>query len=139
MINKLEKDLEVLKQIYTKDSIPNSAVINMSSWKESPYAAFPNEETKCVVHSFIYSEQDCKGEVCSIRFSLEKVYNSFTSHENYLHKFWEEKIEAFENIYNIEFLMLISYVYMLNENSINREVDTATEVAAVLSFFAQHN
>lgn len=139
MINKLEKDLDVLKQIYTKDSVPDNSVINMSSWKEPVHSVAPKEETKCLVHSFIYSEQDCKGEVCSIRFNLEKVYNSFTSKENYLHEFWEKRIEAFEAIYNIEFLMLISYVYMLNDNSKNREVDTATEVAAVLFFSTQQN
>lgn len=139
MINKLGKDLEVLSQIYPKEFVPNSAVINMSSWKESPCSVSPNEDALYHVHSFIYSEQDCKGEVCSIRFNLEKIYRSFTCQENYLYEFWKQKIELFESIYNIEFLMLISYIYMLNENSNNREVDTATEVAAVLSFTTQKN
>lgn len=123
MINKFDKDLELLSSIFPgkKEGI-DRAVVNFSSWKDANYG----------IHTFIYAENDCKGDVCGVRNSIEKIFNSFVGESNCLHGFWEEKIETFEDKLNIEFLMLVSYVYMRLQSSKEREVETATCVAGIL-------
>lgn len=126
MINKLDKDIETLSKIYPgKETLIDKAVINFSSWKDQSYG----------IHTFIYSENDCKGDVCGVRNSIEKIFNSFIGEDNCLHEFWEERINVFEDTFNIEFLMLVSYVYMRLQTSKiddSRCVETSTLVAGIL-------
>ena len=120
MVNRTQKELQILRKIVVSKQTVEECFIQMGSWKDK----------ENLIHPFIFSEQD--GEVASIKFNLEKIYDIFTDKGSLLHSFWDSMITHFEDTTEIDFLMLISYVYMITKNGSDRNVQTATEIAAIL-------
>lgn len=122
MINRVQTEMKLLSLLCGSKE-PEPSLIDVGSWKD--------EENN--IHTFVYSLTD--GDVGQIKFHLGKIYGTFVSDEM-TKNFWKELIDNFEVKHDIDFFMLISFIYMTNQCS-DRSIKCMGQIAHVLMYECQ--
>ena len=71
--------------------------------------------------------------VDSVGSAINRICSAFYTKEN--NKFWNDRIIAFEYIYNVDWYILLSYLFMVDEDDRDkkgRELRTACNASAIL-------
>lgn len=99
--------------VYHKDSMPTADIMALNITG----ARINND-----LHMIFIKEGGNNAAQCP--YVITKIYEAF-----YAEKIWNENIELFEKKYDIDFVTLISYIYVTNDSLANTESSIAISLA----------
>lgn len=131
------RDLATLAELLDYTSTTDYNVISLGTFvdKKSENATIGNLTS---VQEFVYNGERDREEV-DVQMRVGKIYDAFLYGRN---SYWKEIIlNQFERSTEIDFMLLVSFAYMINtnDNKEDRELSTCAEIAYVLSKFAGVN
>lgn len=117
-----------------------TSVVDMSNIGIEPYVDAKGDSSNSIlpdVQEIVYNKERDK-EITTLKLRVGKIYDAFMygDHKNY----WQSIIiERFEKETDIDFMLLVSYVYMKVESSTEEErgLQTVTDIAYVLNKFVK--
>ena len=122
MLNKLFIDLSRCAQLSGHGSVINHREIDVILVNDKD-----GHQRQVVIDKGIDSAPEM------VAAAINRVYNAFYSKSNA--KFWDDRINAFEFEYQIDWYLMISYLYMADEDERDtkgRELRTVSNACAVL-------
>lgn len=121
MLNWTERKITKLDKLIGKNDPTDLTKIEIASYKDA----------EGNLHPFIYDVND--EELTHLKIHLDRLYRVFID-DKFTSNLWSKLISNFENVFDIEFFELISYVYMLNIEVAERDVTTFSQVVKALIY-----
>lgn len=118
MINRTARDIQAMDAIVKGDRT-EIATVDIASYR------YEN-----ITLPFVYNLSE-EPLLSQLKFNIGQIYDIFTKDKQTV-ELWSYLIEKFENLFNIDFLMFVSYIYMKNMGKSNRKMLTEAQVIATL-------